>query len=279
MKNKKILPTCFKIGATSLVAILLGFFVGTQVSNHYFLVNKYSAYSREELQDDITAIHYEGKTPDQLSASDAYNVAILKLEQRDNYEIISLGDLNTSLGVKQTAYSKCTKNGNQYYQEIATYSSVIKQANRYSYKIGEDINYQHGSLSSENLRDISWQDKFDHYTYDEYSALLGREPVNQSTYIVSSKTATSMSTCSVHDGLYTYSITLNAPLSTICYVNEIGFVSGINSNTVEFSELRIDFTLDKNFNFISQTNYEKYSLSYSGIRVTITGNYNISYAY
>lgn len=279
MKKKKLLPLFLKIGTTSLVAIMLGIFVGTQISNHYFLINKYSAYSKEELQDDISAIHYEGKTPDQLSATDAFNVAISKLENRDTYEIISFGDLDTSLGVKQTAYSKCTKNGDQYYQEIATYSSVIKQANRYSYKIGENINYQHGDLSSENLTLISWQDIFDHYTYDEYSSLLGREPIEQSTYIVSSKTATDMSICSVRDGLYTYSITLNAPLATICYVNEIGFVSGINPNTVEFSELRINFTLDKDFNFISQTNYEKYSLSYSGIRVTITGNYDISYAY
>lgn len=279
MKNKKILPILLKIGTTSLVAVLLGIFVGTMISNHYFLTNKYSAFSKDELQDDVSSIRYEGKTPDQLSATDAFNVAILKLEQRDTYEIISLGDLQTSLGVKQMAYSKCTKNNDQYYQEIATYSSIIKQANRYSYKIGEDINYQYGDLSSDDLTNILWKDKFDHYTYDEYSSLLGREPVDQSTYIVSSKTATNMSPCSITNGQYSYSITLNAPLSTICYVKEIGFVSGINSNTVEFSELKIDFTLDKDFNFISQKNYEKYSLSYSGIRVTITGTYDISYTY
>lgn len=279
MKKKQVLPAFFKIGTTGLVAILLGIFVGTQISNYYFAVNNYLTYSKEELQDDISAIRYEGKTPDQLSATDAYNVAIKKLQDQHSYEIISLGDLGTSLGVTQKAYSKCTKKGEQYYQEIATYSSVIKQASRYSYKIGEDINYQHGSLSSDDLTNIAWQDKFDYYTYEEYSSLLGREPIEQSTYIISSRTATETSPCKLDNGQYTYSITLNAPLSTICYVKEIGFVSGISYKTVEFLELRINFTLDKDFNFISQTNYEKYTLSYSGIKVTITGNYEISYTY
>lgn len=271
----RYVPLCI----IAILSILLGYFTGTLINGKFFTADKYGGITKEELVEDISSISYEGKTPDQLSATDAFIVALYKLHNQENYTRNSLGELQTSVGVKQFIHSKSGKVGDLHYQEVSAYSSMIKKAGKFTYEIGGNIHYQEGSPTGNSLNSVTWSEKFKDYTYDEYSNLLGRNPDYESTYIVSSKTAISSSECKKSDGLYTYTITLDPTLSTMSYIKEISFVSNIDGNTVDFTSVTMEFTLDHNFTLISQKNCETYTLKYSGIPVTINSVYNITFTY
>lgn len=262
-----------------ILSLILGYFAGTAINNKHFCVNKYSGLNKAELVDDISSIDYEGKTPDQLSASDAYNIAMYKLDLQENYYRLTIGDLQTSVGIKQTVNSIISKSGDTYRQEFCTYSSMIKRAGKCTFKKNDDIFLYEGKPSGPALEEVKWTDKYQHYSYVDYATLLGREPAFDEHYIISSKTILSANQC-VQDGdLYTFKVTLDPTLSTITYVDEVSFISNIDKSTISFSSIECEFTMDKEFRIITQKNCEVYSLKYGGIPVTITAYYDITTTY
>ena len=277
--KKRHLFKYFLVCFIGIISIALGYFTGNLLTGKFFAIDKYAGISKSDLIEDVSTISYEGKTPDQLSATDAFIVALHILHNQHTYIRNSNGELETSLGVKQYIHNRSGKSGDMHFMEVSTFSSIIKKAGRFNYKIGDTIRYQNGTPSNTSLDSVQWTDDYGDYTYDEYSELLGRRPEYESTYVVSSKTQDSASSCSINNGLYTYTIELNPTLATISYLNEISFVSDIDKSSINFSKVTLEFTVDKNFVLISQKNQEVYSVKYSGIPVTISSVYNITFTY
>ena len=117
------------------------------------------------------------------------------------------------------------------------------------------------------------------YTYDEYAAMIGREPTHESSYIVSSKTALSSSECKIENGLYTYSISLHPTLSTCGYINEIAYRARCKKENVKINSITLEFTVDSNFILQNEHHTENYSFKFSGIPITLNADYimNINY--
>lgn len=279
MKNKKQFLKYLLVCFIGVLSIMLGYFTGSLLTSKFFTIDKYAGINKEDLLEDVSNIYYEGKTPDQLSATDTFIVALHILHSQQTYIRNSNGELETSLGVKQYIHNRSGKMGDMHFMEVSTYSSIIKNAGRFNYKIGEDIRYQNGTPSDITLDSVQWKDEYGDYTYDEYTELLGRRPEYESTYIISSKTLNSATPCTKNNNLYTYTIELNPMLATISYLNEISFVSDIEKSSINFTKVIVEFTVDENFVLISQKNQEVYTVKYSGIPVTISSVYNITFSY
>lgn len=276
MKAKKLLKK-LPIVATCVLAIACGVFVGNIINSKYFKSNNLNSINAQDLIDDVSLINYKGKTPDELSATEVYVVAYHILENKNSYNFVSHGNIKTSVGVNQTTYTHRSKNGNDYYYEFATYSSMIKKASRFSFVKGGDINMELGEPTDESLKTINYSGKFENHTYEEYYKLIGREATATSNYLVSKKTVTEESSCQIENGNYTYTLTLNPLLASITSRQEIAYVSNVDENSINFLNIQITFTVDKEFNLISQTATDEYKMKYAGIGVTVNGYNSINF--
>lgn len=278
MKKRKALTILFSLFICG-IATVCGFFMGNKINSKYFSLYKNLNIDPNTLKDDVTKIQYEGKTPNELSATDCFLVAFSKLETLNYYKKTLVGTIETSVGVQQSTHSESIKNGDTFSQSFCTYSSMVKIAGKTCFKENEDIVITHGSAQSKLLNDVAWSDKTTTYSFDEYSSLLGRSPIDESTYLISSKTVQNASACEINEDNYTYTIILNPTLSTILYKNEIAYRTGIDINTINFISLQIKFTLNKNFTILYQEVTEEYSMKYAGLNVTAYTNFKINFEY
>ena len=280
MKKKHKILHIVTISIIAIFAILLGYVGGSFIANKHFTFNKYAGITADELRDDFSKIKYEGKTPDQLTPVEAYLVAIAKLKTLDYYQRNSFGDIQTSLGVNQTTHSRNTKNGNLFTQEFCTVSSIIKNAGVITFEENCNVTINYGKPNGKTIDDVEWGKKTETYTFEEFSEKLGQNPTIETPYIVSTKTILNEGTCTKNsNNTYTFTLILEPNLCNICTVNKMAFLSGIDKNTIEFTKVEIEFTMDSNFSMINEIYYEDYTLKYGGLPVQLTSNYNATYKY
>lgn len=279
MKKVKILLKYGLICTCALISIALGVFCGNLITSKNFTINKYANVLPDDLRDDVSKIKYEGKKPNQLSGIEAYLVSISNLTKLDYYERISFGNIETSLGVNQTTNARNIKNFNNYTQEFCTLSSVIKNAGIITFQEGSDVLIQYGTPKGPTLNEVDWGNKTETFSFDEFIENIGQNPTIESPYIVSTKTTLSQSECTISNNTYSFSLTLEPNLSNLCTINKMAFLSGIDKNSISFSYVKIDFTMDENFKMISESYTEEYTLKYGGVPVTLNGSYQITYNY
>lgn len=269
MKKHK-LTKVWAVISVCIISAICGFFSGNLISKLLFPSNTLNI-DPKELMDDPKLINYENKTPDQLSGTQVFLVAYHKLEQSNNYKFYTTGKIETSVGVNQTTKATRSKNGNNYFYEFATYSSMIKTANRIKFTPGEDIIIEVGAPTDDTLNIVNYNGKTKSHSYEEFHTLIGRDPKCTTGYLVSSKTVLSCSPCTIENDTYTYTLNLIPKLGGILSKHEISYVSGVDVNAVEFLSIEITFTVDKNFNLMSQTAIDQYKMQYAGIGVIVCG--------
>lgn len=278
----KIVKNILKTTLTILICVLavaLGYLAGTKISDNNFKIDRYAGLSVEELADDFSKINYEGKTPDQLTAVEAYLVAIDKLENQNHYKKTVFGEMATNIGLTQYIDLCSEKTDDTYDYAFVTTSSMFTSAVKTTYKKGDDMIMYQGTPSGNTLDTVTWTNESQSYTYDEYSEIIGREPTHESSYIVSSKTILSASECVMENGTYTYSLTMHPTLSTFTYINEIAYRAKSDKTSIKVNSITLEFTVDSSFTLINEHHIENYSFKFSGIPVTLNADYimNINY--
>ena len=278
MKKIKLLSKCFLILLIVAVAGILGYLTGSSVNNKYFCINKYANLSREKYSDDISNIDYVGKSPESFTPTQVYLISLKNSTSKDYVKNLK-GEVKISIGITQYIKATSTRNGNTYSFTNISSSSLYDLAERCTYTPQGEMRIQKGKLSGPDKSEIKWTDNYTEYTYDEFSEELGREPINQCQYIVSSKTVTESALIKKENGTYTYELLLDPFYSTFCYVNEIAHNSNTDKSTITFKYVKLTFTIDENFNILTQYSTEIYDLEYGGIPVEITTNFEISMNY
>lgn len=278
MKKHKII-FALVLAFIIILAILGGWYVGNLISAKYFTIDKFKNLKKIDFQEDVSKIEYQGKTPADLTPTEAFLVANYLLEQSENYVKESKGEMKTSIGIVQTMHARNTKKGELHIQEISTYSSMMKQAAYYEFKAGDDIHLIDGKPTNDLIEGVDWGEEYLCYTYEEFTEVLGRNPTDECPYIISSKTVLDSSLTIDEKGNYSFWIKLDPFFSTFTYVNEIAFIVNTDKNTISFASAEIKFTLDKNFKFLSEETIETFDLKYAGIPVTINANYTINFDY
>lgn len=279
MKKLSKIKTIFLSSFMVIASMVLGLFAGSEINSKYFTLDKYSGLTVEELSDDFSKINYVGKTPDQLTAVETYLVAIHVLENQHTYSKEIFGDMQTNVGINQKLHTINKKIGEDYDFSFVSSSSMYTTAEKTLFKKGSDIIAYQGKASGTTLDTVEWSDKQKIYSYEEYGELVGREPTHENSYIISSKTILSQSDCSISNNLYTYKIVLDPTLSTFKYVNEISYRAGIDKKTITVHSVEMEFTVDSNFQLISEHHQENYSFKFGAIPVTLFADYTFSITY
>ena len=129
--------------------------------------------------------------------------------------------------------------------------------------------------SSSNItnggKDAVWNDYQD-YSNESYIALAGSTPDGIQSYIISDKTIIDQSEV-VYDeesGYYTFTVDLDPITSVLRYVRQVQQTSGLSSLPT-FSSVSQTITIDENWNLISISIEEKYSVIY-GVSASCSGN-------
>ena len=224
-----------------------------------------------EFSPDLDAIwkKYEGlsnKSIDgakSLTDAELVNVAQEKYKRCENCYNFSVGDAHTI--VTQTVRNAQVKNGNEYFMDQISYSSMVSLAKR---------TYQHGAEGQVEVYDGNPTDSekatypaspTGTYTPAEYKEKHGISPNEIFIYVISDKTVLD-STRSTKGDEVTVKLNLNPNLSTFWYKKQMVDLSGL-SNLPPFTEVKLTYTLTKQLDLKHISIDETFTATKEGIPV------------
>ena len=206
-------------------------------------------FDPKEFSPDIEAImkKYDGLSDKSangvksFSDAEVVNVSLWKFRNCDNCYCYSIGDAKTI--VTQTIRNAQIKNGDEYYEDQISYSSMVALAKR-SYQHGKDeaatIDVHDGTPSnSETATFPSSPTKT--YGTKEYKDYLGKTLDEMFIYVISDKTTIDSSRTTKGDDVV-IKLNLNPNLSTFYYKTQMLNLSGL-SNLPPFEEVKLTYTL------------------------------------
>lgn len=301
VKPKKKYKKSFKQRMRTIgILTMLGIFTGSGLGVWYF--NNaigpsidYSQYNEEDyivtaqsvLQDvyDINS-NYEnwldiaktttGKSsPADLTPAQNFILAEYNASLVDTFHIVGNGEVSASvfgITTTQSVYSEKNYDGSYYtFESISTgmlpvgKCSVMERG-----KNGVRL-YSSTNVTSDSA---VWKDYQD-YSSSEYVTLAGSTPDGIQSYIISDKTITSTNDNSVitydqDTGYYSFTVELDPITSVLRYVRQVKQTSGLSS-LPSFSAVSQTITIDENWNLISISIEESYSVIY-GVSASCKGS-------
>lgn len=201
-----------------------------------------------------------------LSDSDIINICFEKYRNQEYCWCVASGNANTI--VTQTIRNAQIKNGDEYFEEQLSYSSLVDVAKR-TLQHGKDGNldlYEGGCNGPEEA--VYPQDPSKSFNKEEYKEYLGKTLDEMFIYIISDKTVLDSSRSSKGDE-HVFKFSLNPNLSTFYYKTQMKNISGL-SNLPPFSEVKLEFTVDTNLNLKHLLVDETYTATKEGIPVPAT---------
>ena len=278
--NKKAIITYSIIGT---LAIGLG--VGAGFLAHNFLNpvgGDYSNVDVNALTDDIskTRQKYEAAkkagTPleEALKPCEMANLSLDLFSSLESTKAIGIGSA-TSMGVTQVIQSMQIKNGEKYFEESNSTSSLVKLFDR-MYQEGNNTTTYWGKSSDYSSHEAVT------YTNEEYAELMGRKVSDPMIYVISSKTSITeedkeksgkgVSKITKENGGYTVDLELQRKKSVVNYVKQMKNISGLTGYPT-FEYCHLTFHLDEDLMPLDYTSYEEYQATKKevGISTTIKG--------
>ena len=278
--NKKVVITSSIIGT---LAIGLG--VGAGFLAHNFLNpvgGDYSNVDVNSLTDDIskTRQKYEAAkkagTPleEALKPCEMVNMSLDLFSSLESTKAVGLGSAY-SMGVTQVIQSIQIKNGEKYFEESNSTSSLVKLYDR-MYQEGNTTTTYWGKSSDYSSHDAVT------YTNEEYAELMGRKVSDPMIYVISTKTSITdeskvksgrgISKITKENGGYTVDLELQKKKSVVNYVKQMKNISGL-AGYPTFFYCHLTFHLDENLMPLDYTSYEEYKATKKevGISTTIEG--------
>lgn len=198
--------------------------------------------------------------------SDIINIALENYRNEEYCWSVASGNANTI--VKQTIRNSQIKNGDEYFEEQISYSSVVSLAKR---------SIQHGKEGQIELfdGDCSGPESASYvetasrtFDKDSYKNDLGKTLDEMFIYIISEKTV--LNSSKKRSGTdYLIELNLNPNLSTFYYKTQMKNISGL-SNLPPFSEVKLTFTVTNNLTLKHMLVDETYVATKEGIPVPAT---------
>ena len=278
--NKKAIITYSIIGA---LAIGLG--VGAGFLAHNFLNpvgGDYSNVDVNALTDDISKTRQKYETAkkagtpleEALKPCEMVNMSLDLFSSLESTKAVGLGSAY-SMGVTQVIQSIQIKNGEKYFEESNSTSSLVKLFDR-MYQEGNTTTTYWGKSSDYSSHDAVT------YTNEEYAELMGRKVSDPMIYVISTKTSITdeskvksgrgISKITKENGGYTVDLELQRKKSVVNYVKQMKNISGLTGYPT-FEYCHLTFHLDENLMPLDYTSYEEYKATKKevGISTTIEG--------
>ena len=176
-----------------------------------------------------------------FSDAEVVNVSQEKFKRCENCYSFSVGNANTI--VTQTIRNAQVKNGEEYYEDQISYSSMVALAKR-SYQHGKDgpIDVHDGTPTDSEKANYP-SSPTQTYEKQAYKDFLGKTLDEMFIYVISDQTVLD-STRSTSGDNVTIKLNLNPNLSTFYYKTQMLNLSGL-SNLPPFTEVKLTYTLSK----------------------------------
>ena len=218
---------------------------------------------------------YSGNNPTKdFQTWELINVA---LEQYRNCEYsysYSKGKAHTI--VEQDIRNYQIKNGNDYFEESLSKSSMVAVAKRmYQTNIGGNVKVYDGSIPSSDVEKGIFTNTYSDMTSDEYKSYLGRTLDTMFIYAISEKTVLEQTTTKLDNGDYQLYVSLSPNTSTIDYQTQMKNISNLDQRPV-FDEVKLTYVVDQNFMLKSLSVNETYTAKMT-IQVSIKNDIDTYY--
>lgn len=169
-----------------------------------------------------------------------------------------------AINVDQQIRSTLIRNGDSYFEESLSASSVVQLADR-MYQDTSVVSY-HGTVTPSEVETPRNFGKAVEYTKDEYKDLMGKTLNIPCIYIISGKTTYVNSTAysgtptsfkKNEDGSFALELELTRSSSVLNYVKQMQSISDLYDKP-SFTYVHLSFDLDKDLNLKSMTSNEFY---------------------
>ena len=215
---------------------------------------------------------YSGKTPEKdFSVAELINISFEKYRNCEYSYSFNVGVANTV--VSQSVRNFQIRNGNEYFEESISRSSMVKLANRMT-QSGKDgnITLYSGSATSDETANYGSSGK--EYSQEEYENYLGKTLDAMFIYVISDNTVLDGNVDKTDDG-YQIELKLDPELSTYRYKRQMKNISNLD-NLPSFDSVKLTYQVDKDLMLKTCHIDETYKAT-MGMTVTIVNDFNIYY--
>ncbi len=221
----------------------------------------YAAVDQDGIEDDQKALmkRYQKASPSSylktFQPHELINISLNKLGEHQNIHKVTVGEV-LAAGIKQDIRANFVKDGNNYFSESLSQSSLVKVAWRF-YQNDDTVNTYSGSLSG--VESAKWkEDSKKDYGLEDYENTWGKTLDRGSIYIISSKTVTD-GTAKEVNGDYEVSVELDVTTSVVRYVKQMTMTSNLPKPPI-FHHIQLTYVLDKELNIKTSTADESYDV-------------------
>lgn len=233
------------------------------------------------------------QSPSDLTPAQNFLLAEYNALNSDYFHIVGTGEVNVKafgIPISQTVYSEKNFDGNTYTFEsisqgtmpLGTCSVMEKPSSANSnpsvmlFSSEQPYTSEGGTIADNAV----WGD-YQTYSQEEYRNLAGGTPNSIQTYIISDKTIISSNdssaiTYDAETGYYSFTIELDPITSVLNYVKQVQQTSGLDSAPT-FSSISQTITIDSEWNLVSISIEESYSLMYGPAAASCEGTLNSIY--
>ncbi len=233
------------------------------------------------------------QNPSDLTPAQNFLLAEYNALNSDYFHIVGTGEVNVKafgIPISQTVYSEKNFDGNTYTFEsisegtkpLGTCSVMEKPSSANSnpsvmlFSSEQPYTSEGGTIADNAV----WGD-YQTYSQEEYINLAGGTPNSIQTYIISDKTIISSNyssaiTYDAETGYYSFTIELDPITSVLNYVKQVQQTSGLDSAPT-FSSISQTITIDSEWNLVSISIEESYSLMYGPAAASCEGTLNSIY--
>ena len=255
--------TAFAVGAT-----------GGIIGKRFIAAAKTQYIGEIETMDIEDLMKRYNQNPNQnFTPAEMVNIAMEKYRNSENCYSVSKGTANTV--VNQTIRNYQIKNGDDYFEESISRSSMVKLADRMTQHGKEgDIKFYHGKADSEEVGSYPSDPKV--YSQEDYTNFLGRTLNQMFIYVITDNTVLDDGTKveKTKDG-YKLTLALDPDVSTYYYKTQMYNISGLDAlPTFEYVTLTYSITSDYMLEHLSVD--EKYKAT-MGISVDIRNSLETDY--
>ena len=235
----------------------------------------YSGFDPESYRGDgQTLLGEYNKNPSKaFTPAELVNIGLEKYRQCENSYSIGIGKASTI--VTQTIRNAQIKNGDEYFEESISKSSMVSIANRVrqTNSVDEVDLYRGNAIDAESA---SYTDNKEAYTLEKYKEAWGKTLNEMFIYLISNKTTLEGSKVeNLSNGYKKVTLKLDPEISTYYYKIQMKTMSNLDRLPV-FDYLTHTYVLDKNMMLVQATVEEKYQASMS-VSVSITNNIDYYY--
>lgn len=218
--------------------------------------------------------NYKGNSLiDDFQTWELINVALEKYRRCDYSYSISKGKAMTI--VEQEIRNFQIKNGNDYFEESLSKSSMVAVAKRmYQKGLDGNVSIYDGTIPSSNVEKGRFTEAYSNLSSDEYKNYLGRTLDEMFIYAISEKTVIDQKTIPLSDG-YQLFVSLSPNKSTINYQTQMKNISNLDQRPV-FESVFLTYEVDKDMMLKSLHIDESYTAKMT-ITVSITNNIDTYY--